>query len=316
MSKTGRPNCTRCNHSSDDHTFDDAQTCDVTSPEAKFRCCWPVKHPGMGARILCDCPDMVVPDDAGWPLCDSHSQMWGRCRHPAGHEPVLVGGVRFGGGGMTYDSRADTLIHSQRVGELMAQLIHELVDRSMCHDRSKTAPPEVGVFDEFTPKLKTTTYGSDEYRSHLAAMGEGLKHHYASNRHHPEHHRDGVNSMTLADLAEMLADWKAATERHADGDLYRSLTVQRERFAMSDQLTQILFNTARAYGWMRPPCGAQAEAPDGTPMVCNVPLDGIGWHWWGHADGRFDGGQYEWWDAASRRPSTPDGNPAGTSPVP
>ena len=67
MAKADNPRCVNCNHRADDHTFDDAQECDVTDPQAKFRCCWPVKHEGMGARILCSCPDMVVPADAGWP---------------------------------------------------------------------------------------------------------------------------------------------------------------------------------------------------------------------------------------------------------
>ena len=44
----------------------------------------------------------------------------------------------------------------------------------------------------------------------------------------------GVNDMTLVDLVEMLADWKAATERHDDGDLAKSLEIQRERFGLSD----------------------------------------------------------------------------------
>jgi hypothetical protein len=159
---------------------------------------------------------------------------------------------------MTYGSRVDNLQHSQRVGELMIQLGKELLDRSTCHDRSKTLPPEVEVFDEYTPKLKTSTYGSDEYKGFLVGMGEGLKHHYASNRHHPEHFENGVNGMTLVDLLEMLADWKAATERHADGDLARSLEIQRDRFGLADQLVQIFRNTAIRAGWM-PPTPALAE---------------------------------------------------------
>jgi Family of unknown function (DUF5662) len=67
-------------------------------------------------------------------------------------------------------------------------------------------------------------------------MGEGLKHHYEANRHHPGHFDDGVNGMTLVDVIEMLADWKAATERRADGDLAKSLEIQRERFSLCDQL--------------------------------------------------------------------------------
>lgn len=148
-----------------------------------------------------------------------------------------------------YDSRPDTLIHSQRVGELMVQLVKELLDRSTCHDRSKTQPPEVDVFDEFTPKLAGSTYGSEEYKGFLTAMGEGLQHHYANNRHHPEYFANGVNDMTLVDLVEMLADWKAATERHDDGSLPRSFEIQRKRFGLSDQLTGILRNTAEHFGW-------------------------------------------------------------------
>jgi Family of unknown function (DUF5662) len=151
---------------------------------------------------------------------------------------------------MAYDSRPATLFHSQRVGELMIQVIKEALDRSTCHDRSKTEAPEVEVFDEFTPKLKTSTYGSDEYKGYLAAMGEGLKHHYEANRHHPEHFDNGVDDMTLVDLVEMLADWKAATERHDDGDLAESLEIQRERFGLSDQLLSILRNTAEHFGWV------------------------------------------------------------------
>jgi hypothetical protein len=151
---------------------------------------------------------------------------------------------------MTYDSRPETFAHSQRVGELMIQLIKEALDRSTCHDRSKTEPPEVEVFNEFTPKLKELTYGSPEYKEALQGMGAGLAHHYANNRHHPEHFDYGLNGMTLVDLIEMLADWKAATERHSTGDLYKSLLINQERFKMSGQLLDILVNTAKGYGWL------------------------------------------------------------------
>lgn len=152
---------------------------------------------------------------------------------------------------MTYDSRADTLFHSQRVSELMIQMVKEALDRSTCHDRSKTEPPEVEAFDEFTPKLATSKYGSDEYKEQLAAMRPALEHHYAVNRHHPEYFVDGVNDMTLIDLIEMLADWKAATERTKDGDLVRSLEINRERFGLTEQLRGVLWNTAKHFGWIK-----------------------------------------------------------------
>jgi hypothetical protein len=116
------------------------------------------------------------------------------------------------------------LFHSQRVGELVIAVVKELRDHSTCHDRSKTEFSRGSGLRRITPKLKTSTYGSNEYKGYLEAMGDGLKHHYAHNRHHPEFFgEDGVDGMTLVDLIEMLADWKAATERHEDGDLAKSL---------------------------------------------------------------------------------------------
>ena len=149
-----------------------------------------------------------------------------------------------------YDSTADTLKHSQRVGELMVQVTNELTQRSTCHDRSKTQEPELDTFNRMTPKLKHSTYGSDEYKGFLAEMKVALDHHYKENRHHPEHFENGVNDMTLADLIEMLADWKAATERHDDGSLSKSLVIQKERFGMSDQLVKVLENTSKHFGWL------------------------------------------------------------------
>jgi hypothetical protein len=149
-----------------------------------------------------------------------------------------------------YDSRPETLAHIERVHTLLADVATLVIQRGIDHDRSKLEDPELATFDEYTPKLKKSTYGSDEYKGFLAGMAEGLQHHYDHNRHHPEHHPDGIDGMTLVDLVEMLADWKAATERHADGDLARSLVIQKDRFGISDQLASILHNTADALGWL------------------------------------------------------------------
>jgi hypothetical protein len=148
------------------------------------------------------------------------------------------------------DSTLATLQHSRRVDELLLQMLASVQDRVTKHDLSKMEDPEKSIFDEYSPKLKNSTYGSDEYKGFLAEMKVALDHHYANNRHHPEHFPDGVAGMTLVDLVEMLADWKAATERHQDGDLTTSLEIQRDRFGLSDQLVSILENTAREAGWL------------------------------------------------------------------
>jgi len=146
---------------------------------------------------------------------------------------------------------AETLKHIRRVQELLGNLATDLIRRAAIHDASKLESPEAEVFEEYTAKLRGCTYGSDEYKSFLAGMKPALDHHYANNPHHPEHHADGVRGMTLLDVVEMLADWKAATERHADGDLAKSIELNQKRFGYGDELKGILSNTARAMGWLR-----------------------------------------------------------------
>ena len=149
---------------------------------------------------------------------------------------------------MNYDSRPDTYAHIATVREYVNRVVVNLLHRGHDHDLSKLESPEREVFDEYTPKLKNSTYGSDEYKSFLEGMGEGLKHHYAVNSHHPEHYGNGIEGMSLLDLTEMLCDWKAATLRHADGDIRRSVEINQERFGYSDELKAILHNTIDELG--------------------------------------------------------------------
>lgn len=152
-----------------------------------------------------------------------------------------------------HDSTGDTLRHARRVGELLLVPAADLAQRMVSHDASKIEPPEKETFDEYTPKLKDMIYGSGEYKACLTAMGPALQHHYAHNRHHPEYHEEGIAGMTLVDLLEMLADWKASGERSADGgSLRRSLKIQCDRFKISDQLYSILLATAQDMEWLDP----------------------------------------------------------------
>lgn len=59
------------------------------------------------------------------------------------------------------------------------------------------------------------------------------------NTHHPEHWH-GIKNMSPLDLIEMLCDWKAATRRHATGDLLKSIRINAERFGY-DQDQEIAF---------------------------------------------------------------------------
>ena len=138
----------------------------------------------------------------------------------------------------------DTFRHIERVRNLLNSCAVELLNRGEAHDQSKLESPEVEVFTEMTSKLKTSEYGSEEYKGFLAQMKPALEHHYARNSHHPEHYKNGVNDMNLFDVIEMLVDWKAASERHDTGNIRKSIELNANRFSMSPQLTKILENTA------------------------------------------------------------------------
>lgn len=144
--------------------------------------------------------------------------------------------------------KIETYKHIAQVQRLLSFAIIDLVERSRGHDQSKLLPPESTLFEEYTPKLWGCAYGSEEYKQFLKELGPALAHHYASNRHHPEHFAEGIHDMTLLDLLEMVCDWMAAVSRHADGDIYRSIKINAERFGYSSELARIFENTVRELG--------------------------------------------------------------------
>lgn len=139
----------------------------------------------------------------------------------------------------------ETWRHIDLVMRLMSIVQMKVSDRMLNHDRSKLESPEVQYFREYTPMLKTLTYGSDEYNQCKKNMKPALDHHYANNRHHPEFHKNGINDMTLIDLIEMLCDWYASSKRQYNGNIRKSIETNREHFGMSDQLIRIFENTIK-----------------------------------------------------------------------
>jgi len=150
-----------------------------------------------------------------------------------------------------YDSITDTKLHIANVEKFINQVIAELSYRAASHDISKLRSPEKEILDEATPKLKDLTYGSPEYKQNLngSLMKPFLSHHYMVNRHHPEFFGDGVDGMDIVDIIEMFCDWKAATLRHTDGNILKSIGHNADRFDINHQLVKILFNTASRMGW-------------------------------------------------------------------
>lgn len=145
------------------------------------------------------------------------------------------------------ECQVETIKHIENVRKYIRLFINMLTERGVEHDKLKLESPEVEIFAEYTPKLKNSTYGSEEYNSFLKEMNVALQHHYAKYRHHPEHFEKGINDMNLVDIVEMICDWKAASMRHHDGNLLKSVELNAKRFGYDDQLKKILINTAKLF---------------------------------------------------------------------
>lgn len=142
----------------------------------------------------------------------------------------------------------ETRKHKARVVELLSIFVVELLKRGNEHDSTKLESPEREIFDASTKHLNGLTFGTPEYDAQKKEMlGDALAHHYARNRHHPEHFENGINDMNLIDLVEFLADCKAASERHNDGNIMRSIEKLADEKNISSQLRQILKNTVVAF---------------------------------------------------------------------
>ena len=155
-----------------------------------------------------------------------------------------------------YDSKSDTLLHKEKVKDYMKMAGRELIYRGIVHDNSKLQFPEKEIFDEYTPKLKESKYGSEEYNLFLKEMKVALDHHYENNDHHPEYFDirykerstgkpffKGLSGMNLFQLTEMILDWYAASQRHKDGDIFNSIEQNQTRFGYTDEIKMILINT-------------------------------------------------------------------------
>ncbi len=143
-----------------------------------------------------------------------------------------------------YDSTAETLKHIKKVNNYLIDASTEILRRAKIHDDSKLVDPEKMYFDEATPLLAKLRFGSPEYTESTRKLKPALDHHFKVNSHHPQYYENGVNGMNLFDLVEMFFDWKAAGERTKDGNIYKSIEINAERFGLSKQFRQIFENTA------------------------------------------------------------------------
>ena len=141
----------------------------------------------------------------------------------------------------------ETYKHVKRVQYYLNLFVKDLISRGENHDNSKFEDPELSIFAEHTPELDKVEYGSSEYKELLNKVKPAIDHHYSKNRHHTEHWARGIEDMSLIDLIEMLADWRAATERNKNGNIRKSIDINSAKYNMSPQLRTIFENTVREY---------------------------------------------------------------------
>lgn len=121
----------------------------------------------------------------------------------------------------------------------------ELYKRGWKHDLSKYRWVESSLLAQVIFKLKGTTYGSKEYNDFLKFLKPMTELHYKKNRHHPEYHKNGIVDMTIIDKLEMIADWQAATQRHGNGDIFKSIEINQKRFGYDDKTKEWLISIAK-----------------------------------------------------------------------
>ena len=146
-----------------------------------------------------------------------------------------------------HDSTIETKAHITLVTEYLEKLVAKLTIRAKEHDQSKLMSPEKEAFDKLASSLKSLTYGSEEYNSTLEKVRPAIEHHWKNNRHHPEYHEHGLEDMNLVDIIELFCDWCAATHRHDDGDIGRSINVNAKRFKYPGLIGKIFINTCKEY---------------------------------------------------------------------
>lgn len=136
--------------------------------------------------------------------------------------------------------------HKDSVKSKVAYLSNKLKERAEKHDNSKLEHPEIDwlIAMDREPRYP---YGSPEYFDKMKRWNKFFQHHYANNRHHPDHFPNGVNDMNLVDLCEYCCDIISYYDEMHPKDAIKTIEAQKERFGFDPQLTDILKNTLLDY---------------------------------------------------------------------
>lgn len=169
------------------------------------------------------------------------------------------------------------LKHRENVKSRLLFLADELYQRAYHHDDSKLQTPEIGWLIEMD-KEPRYPYGSPEYFDKMRRWDKFFRHHYKSNRHHPDHFQDGISGMNLADLCEYIVDIISYFEELHVGEALDTVNKQADRFGLDEQLIQILKNTLMEYftwfGGNAPACDDK-KTLNGKPSEEPSPMKGL-----------------------------------------
>ena len=130
--------------------------------------------------------------------------------------------------------------HIAEFQQAIATLTEKLKQRAKTHDASKLQEPELTQYTEVEEKLEKHPIGSHNYRSIVKQNKPILDKHYKNNPHHPEHFKNGFNSMTILDLVDVFTDWKLDC---GDEDWDSFVDSRTDYYSLSSQLATILKNS-------------------------------------------------------------------------
>lgn len=136
--------------------------------------------------------------------------------------------------------------HKRNVAKRIQLFISLLHNRAVNHDNSKLVEPEYSLWCamDLEPRYK---YGTPEYEDKLKRFRKVFELHYKANRHHPEHHLNGIIDMNLIDLIEMLCDFISYKDNITYTEASNMLDKQSDRFGFSEEIRTLLMNTLKDY---------------------------------------------------------------------
>jgi hypothetical protein len=140
------------------------------------------------------------------------------------------------------------LNHKSKVFKHCLLFSLKLIWRGIIHDYSKFGLLEARGFSKYGGIPKDVKYDTPEYWNALLNDVDkkvAVTHHYKNNKHHPEHHKNGINDMGLLSITEMFCDWKAATNNNISGNIRESINKGKIRFKYDESIKNLLINSIK-----------------------------------------------------------------------